>query len=325
MDLRERLSYEDHLAPRILPCAHAQRYGLAARLVAGLRVVDLACGTGEGTAVLAASASHVVGVDHDVAGIEAARARHEGLEFVAAAAARFLETRGAEFDAIVLLDAPNALVPSAATVEALTQLSASGRRIIASAPNPLVHRSPGCTSALPIDVVLRDLQGLTVLRQHALEGCMLGPADAPHSTPVLLHPERAEDEYASHLIVLSNCPPDHVAGPAELVVAAPEAPRYLLGLETANRELRQVNARLARGLVGRSAAGAARSVLSSDERIAELEASADHLQGLARHERQRGDDEHARRIVLEHRVAELEAILASGPKAAAAAARRLDG
>ncbi|MCC5697733.1 class I SAM-dependent methyltransferase, partial [Klebsiella pneumoniae] len=52
---------------------HYHRYAIAARFVRGKRVLDLACGEGYGTALLAAHAAEVVGVDIDQTTVEHAR------------------------------------------------------------------------------------------------------------------------------------------------------------------------------------------------------------------------------------------------------------
>lgn len=56
---------------------HTERYRFAAPLAAGRRVLDAACGTGHGTAVLAAAgAATTTGVDLSPQAVEAARAAH---------------------------------------------------------------------------------------------------------------------------------------------------------------------------------------------------------------------------------------------------------
>ncbi|MGW4593139.1 glycosyltransferase [Amycolatopsis thermoflava] len=57
---------------------HYHRYALAARYAFGRRVLDLASGEGYGSALLAAHAAEVVGVDIDEASVEHARARYGG-------------------------------------------------------------------------------------------------------------------------------------------------------------------------------------------------------------------------------------------------------
>jgi SAM-dependent methyltransferase len=65
--------------PARLFAEHRARYAFAARLVAGRRVLDVACGTGYGTPhLLAGGARSVVGVDRDGPAIAYARQRYGG-------------------------------------------------------------------------------------------------------------------------------------------------------------------------------------------------------------------------------------------------------
>jgi SAM-dependent methyltransferase len=62
---------------------HWHRYGWAARLVQGKRVLDAACGEGYGSHLLSQAASRVIGIDLDEGAIKHARRRYgsENLEF----------------------------------------------------------------------------------------------------------------------------------------------------------------------------------------------------------------------------------------------------
>jgi len=73
MDIVERLRLEAAEADTMIACEQRQRYEFAAGLSAGRRVLDLCCGTGYGSAILAARAHAVTGIDNDSAAIEAAR------------------------------------------------------------------------------------------------------------------------------------------------------------------------------------------------------------------------------------------------------------
>jgi SAM-dependent methyltransferase len=55
---------------------HEKRYRFALPYCAGKRVLDAACGVGYGSAILAPTAAHVVGMDIDEAAIEYARERY---------------------------------------------------------------------------------------------------------------------------------------------------------------------------------------------------------------------------------------------------------
>lgn len=81
---------------------HWHRYAWAARMVAGLDVLDCACGEGYGSRLLAAAARRVDGVDIDAATVKHARRRYgaETLEFHAASALA-LPFADASFDAVV--------------------------------------------------------------------------------------------------------------------------------------------------------------------------------------------------------------------------------
>src|SRR5258708_15513394 len=62
---------------RFLLRQHIARYEFAARFARDQRVIDIACGTGYGSALLAkASAREVIGIDISSEAIEVARERH---------------------------------------------------------------------------------------------------------------------------------------------------------------------------------------------------------------------------------------------------------
>lgn len=87
---------------------HMHRYHLCADLVDGRRVLDIACGEGYGTAILAMRAREAIGVDIDPQAVAHAQARYGGPR------ARFLEGR---CDAIPLPDASVDVVVSFETLE----------------------------------------------------------------------------------------------------------------------------------------------------------------------------------------------------------------
>src|SRR5262245_37500562 len=59
--------------PGQIKLEHLQRYALCREVVRGKRVLDIACGEGYGSAMLAATAGHVVGIDIDQAAAKHAR------------------------------------------------------------------------------------------------------------------------------------------------------------------------------------------------------------------------------------------------------------
>ena len=81
---------------------HFHRYFCVLELCRGKRVLDIACGTGYGTALIAGVASRVVGVDIDNATIEACRAAYSGNNiFFREGGVELIPADDGEFDVVV--------------------------------------------------------------------------------------------------------------------------------------------------------------------------------------------------------------------------------
>ncbi|MCB9163526.1 MAG: methyltransferase domain-containing protein [Flavobacteriales bacterium] len=80
---------------------------LLRRLEPRMHVLDLGCGSGDITAVIAAYVDRVVGVDHDRVAVARAAQRHQraNLTFVDRDAMAFLQQEEQRFDTLVLLRA----------------------------------------------------------------------------------------------------------------------------------------------------------------------------------------------------------------------------
>lgn len=123
---------------------HLERYEFAARHLSGERVLDMACGCGYGTALLAERHPHkqVTGVDIDPAAIAYARRHYRlpNLHYVCADAESF-SAEG--FDSIVSLETIEHLPHPARLVANYARLLASGGRVIASVPiTPTLDGNP---------------------------------------------------------------------------------------------------------------------------------------------------------------------------------------
>lgn len=99
---------------------HLHRYLLAARVVAGKSVLDIACGEGYGSAMLAASAARVTGVDLSAQAVAHARAKYRAAN---------LEFREGSCAAVPLPDASIDAVVSFETIEHHNQHEAMMREI----------------------------------------------------------------------------------------------------------------------------------------------------------------------------------------------------
>ncbi|HET9073664.1 MAG TPA: class I SAM-dependent methyltransferase [Solirubrobacteraceae bacterium] len=116
---------------------HLVVYEWIARRVGGLRVLDMACGEGYGSAVLARRAASVVGVDANPEAFEHARLRYSGPNL------RFdrglVETWGqpGSFDAVVFLQTIEHVFDAPAVLERFRALLAPGGVAFITTPNLL--------------------------------------------------------------------------------------------------------------------------------------------------------------------------------------------
>lgn len=115
---------------------HYSRYRFCSSLVRGLRCLDAGCGLGYGTAVLAESATSVVGIDNHAPTVaEATRLyRRDNLHF-AVADVQALPWETEEFDCAVSFEVVEHLKDPAALVDALRKVTKPGGLIILSTPN----------------------------------------------------------------------------------------------------------------------------------------------------------------------------------------------
>lgn len=169
-----------HLAPgamaydSMLAAEHVARYAMAAGSCRGRRVLDVACGEGYGSAMLAAAgAAAVVGVDISAEAVALARARfgREGLEFRSGDAAELpkLLFDQAPFDLIVSFETIEHLADARPFLEGLRRLLAPGGAILISAPN---DEAAGAEADNPFHRCAYTLEGFCAATE-----AVLGPAD----------------------------------------------------------------------------------------------------------------------------------------------------
>jgi SAM-dependent methyltransferase len=284
MDVTERLSLEAASAETLLACEHRHRYDLASRLCAGMRVLDLCCGSGYGSEMLAATASEVVGVDNDMTTIDLAQAtvgRRAGVAFEAADAIEYLQgDLATRFDAVVCFEGIEHLHDVDVALAALRGHADAGMRIVASVPNSKLFEedNPFHVTEFGYEEAREAFAGFpatTLLPQYLAEGSLICPEEATEIEVTLSLDDRLELESANHFMVCVNFDPAELTAAHRgrlQVNAAPAYNSYMRSLERANTDLRRANSWLARDRLGKSGSAAASALRRFEERSTALEA-----------------------------------------------------
>lgn len=290
----ERLGAAELERDDLLAASHVHRYELAAALCEGARVLDLCCGSGYGSLVLAERAASVHGVDVAAEAIEAARAaagpatvtfeQADALAFV-----RALEV--GRVDAIVCFEGIEHVPEPGALLDELARLRDGGARLLVSLPNSLGFEEEnefhvtdyGYEEML---AAAERLGGVEILEQRLAEASVLRRAGETGETELrgrLRAGGEDEAAWANHWLLIAGVDAAALDG-ARLrlsVTAASNQSGYMRQLERANADLRRHNARLARTWLGIHDAGAAVVVKRIDERASAAEESLRHWKGEA--------------------------------------------
>ncbi len=268
MDVVERLSTDEVGGPTLIALTHRHRYELAAELCAGLRVLDLCCGSGYGTEILAARSESVRGVDRHRESIELAAARSGPEGPASFECADALEVLGrelrADYDAIVMFEALEHLSDLDRITAMLRRHAEEGVMIVLSLPNsrPFRERNEHHVTEFEEETARATFASIgeaVVLRQWHAEGSLIKAVDeGPLNAASRLAPG-AEPEHCNHFIAVLNGPPralDAISAQMRLVVES-VSNTYMLDLERANRRLWQTNQQLARERIGKADSAAA--------------------------------------------------------------------
>ena len=320
MDVVERLTLEAAQADTMIACEHRHRYELAAELCGGKRVLDLCCGSGYGTAILATRGREVVGVDNDAATIETAAqtvgSETSNVSFEIADAVGFLAGDSAgDYDVVVCFEGLEHLREVDRAFSLLRALAERGMQIIASVPNDKVleGKNPFHVTEFGYDEALAAFAPFprtVMIPQFLAEGSLICPPGATETDVTVSLEDRDEPEYANHFIFFVGFDGDQVRrahhGRIQLNTS-PVFNRWAEDLKHGAWALRRENARLARARLGKgdsAAASALAGIAARERRIAALEARCD---------------------AAESRVQELEALLATGSPDVPASGSSQDG
>jgi SAM-dependent methyltransferase len=318
MDIRERLSLESVSEHTVIACEHIHRYDFAAELCGKLRVLDLACGSGYGSEILAEVAETVHGVDNDMATIDLANAtvgRRAAVTFEAADAISVLgEDLSDRYDAIVCFEALEHLKDLDGAVEGLREQAKRGVRLIVSVPNSKAFEEDnefhvtdfGYEEAVSL---LSELPSGFMVGQYLTEGSLISPPGVESLNSRLINLEQAEPEYANHFLLMSNVDEKLVIGGQRARGQLAEAPvhnRYMRNLEIANGELRRRNNELARKMlkgkaieVARAGSAAPSFVNGLNDRISDLKMRGARLEEIIQN--QAGDIAYRDEMILAQR------------------------
>ena len=120
---------------------HYHRYLWAARLVEGRRVLDLASGEGFGSAILAARAASVVGIDIDGPTVEHSRLNYvaPNLEFRLGSALDLSAFEPGSFDVVVAFEMIEHLEDHAALLEQIDRVLAADGMLVISTPDRRIY------------------------------------------------------------------------------------------------------------------------------------------------------------------------------------------
>jgi 2-polyprenyl-3-methyl-5-hydroxy-6-metoxy-1,4-benzoquinol methylase len=299
MDVVERLTLEAAQADTMIASEHRQRYEFATALCSGQRVLDLCCGSGYGSAILAAHAREVVGVDNDAATIESARvsiaSEAANVSFELADAIGFLGTDiAARFDAVVCFEGLEHLEALDHALALLREHAERGVRIVASVPNGklFAEENPYHLTEFGYDEALTAFSpfpATVMVPQFLAEGSLICPSGATETDVTVNVGDRDEPEYANHFIFCVGFSEEAVGrahhGRIQLNTA-PVFNRWAEDLKRGAWALRRENARLARARLGKGGSAAA-SVLA---RLADRDAQVAALEERCREAEERASD-----------------------------------
>jgi 2-polyprenyl-3-methyl-5-hydroxy-6-metoxy-1,4-benzoquinol methylase/cell division protein FtsB len=260
VDIVERLSPEDAAAATLVAAEHVQRYAWAAAMVDGLRVLDLCCGVGYGSAILAGTARHVHGVDYDESAVRTAQERFGApdVSFGQADAVEVVHGDLSAYDAIVCFEGLEHLPQLDRVLERLGAFAQEGGRLLVSLPNSATfgEENEFHLTDFDFDSAMAAFDRLPDgwrLSQYVAEGTLLHDGDAAPEAPaearVALHGD-VEAEYANNYLLAVNVPEE--ARSAALAhmrfTVAPYYSRELRSLQRVNAEMWHANRRLGRQL-----------------------------------------------------------------------------
>lgn len=213
----ERIDLAAQYAP-IEMALHSCRYLPARDMVAGKKVLDIACGEGVGVGLLLAwGAAEVVGVDLSQAAISAAQAvfgDNPKARFVCSDAFDFLEEFGADFDIIISVETIEHLPDPEAFLKKLAERRRADATLIVSCPNDYFYYGRG-TSINPYHMTQFSFYDFRTMAEKHLGGAAwyLGTPNNGFSAVAVNSAGKSVKDYATSLDQMTVSTAGTVPGP----------------------------------------------------------------------------------------------------------------
>ena len=210
---------------------HWHRYHFAAPLIAGRNVLDIACGAGYGSALLARRAARVTGADISQAAVDHARDRYQSIanvEFKQADCAA-LPFADASFDAVVSFETIEHIAAQAVFLDEVHRVLRPGGLVILSCPNKVEYTDKrGVTNEFHVRELYRDQLAALIAPRFA-NAVWYGQRPSFYS---VVWPERgaARGEIFEVSEATADAPSIGHARPVYFIVIASESAESLAGV-----------------------------------------------------------------------------------------------
>ncbi|HLY62734.1 MAG TPA: methyltransferase domain-containing protein [Terriglobia bacterium] len=207
--------------PALLVLEHIVRYRFAARLVEGGRVLDVACGTGYGSSILAEKAMSVVGIDYSFETIRYARKNYSSpnLNF-SVGDCRSLPFQNESFGVAVMYEAIEHIAEQEQCLAEIRRILDPRGILILSTPNTArptkvieednPFHSKELTEREFTDLLGRHFPQVQLLNQHEFSASAIQITSGPIPAPAELVEDSANAACAKYFIAVCSAHPTQV-------------------------------------------------------------------------------------------------------------------